>query len=80
MSLVAAMFLGRIVWGVVRVLLSGVAGSPFTWEMFLSGAVLNAIPGIVVHIVLIPFIVLALKKARFMGNEDSMATVQGAQA
>jgi thiamine transporter ThiT len=62
-SLIAAMLAGRVVWGVARVLLSGVSGEPFTWEMFLAGAFINAVPGIIVHILLIPVIVLALKKA-----------------
>jgi riboflavin transporter FmnP len=62
-SLIAAMLAGRVVWGVVRVILSGVSGDPFTWEAFLAGAFINAVPGIIVHILLIPVIVLALEKA-----------------
>ena len=38
----------------------------FTWKAFLSGAVLSAIPGIVLQIVLIPLIVLALRRAKLM--------------
>jgi ABC-type maltose transport system permease subunit len=37
-------------------------------EMFLAGALLNAIPGIILHIVLIPIIVLALEKAGLIEN------------
>ena len=62
-SLIGAMLSGRFVWGVARLLLSGVAGMPFTWELFMSGAFINAVPGIIVHIILIPVIVMALKKA-----------------
>ena len=62
-ALLAAMIVGRIVWGVVKWVLLGLAGSAFTMEMFLAGALLNAIPGIVLHIVLIPIVVLALEKA-----------------
>lgn len=62
-SLLAAMLAGRVVWGIVRVLLSGVAGEPFTWAAFMAGAFVNAVPGIIVHIALIPVIVLALRKA-----------------
>ena len=65
-SLVAAMLTGRVVWGIVRVVLSGVSGEPFTWAAFMAGAFLNAIPGIIIHILLIPIIVLALKKANLM--------------
>ena len=62
-SLVAAMLAGRVVWGIVRVALSGVAGQPFTWAAFMAGAFVNAVPGIIVHILLIPVIVMALRKA-----------------
>jgi thiamine transporter ThiT len=62
-SLIGAMVGGRIVWGVVRVIQSGVAGSAFTWELFLAGAVLNAIPGIVLQLVLIPVVMVALDRA-----------------
>jgi riboflavin transporter FmnP len=62
-SLIAAMLAGRIVWGVVRVVLSGVSGAAFTWAAFMAGAFTQAIPGIILHIVLIPLIVLALQKA-----------------
>ena len=60
--LLAAMGGGRLVWGAVRVLLSGVAGQAFTWEMFLSGALLTAIPGIVLQLTLIPALMLALDR------------------
>ncbi len=63
-TLICAMLLGRIVWGIIRLILSGVSGSTFTWSMFLGGAVLNAIPGIIVQIVLVPVLVLALRKAK----------------
>ena len=62
-SLLAAMLAGRVVWGIVRVALSGVAGQPFTWAAFMAGAFANAVPGIIVHILLIPVIVMALRKA-----------------
>ncbi len=65
-ALIAAMLAGRVVWGVVRVLLSGVSEASFTWAAFLAGAFTNAIPGIVLHIVLIPVIVLALRRAGFL--------------
>lgn len=69
-ALIAAMLAGRVVWGAVRVVLSGVSGEPFTWEMFMAGAFFKAVPGIVVHIVLIPLLVMALKRAGFLGRTD----------
>lgn len=65
-SLITAMLAGRVVWGIVRVILSGVSGEPFTWAAFMAGAFINAVPGIIVHILLIPVIVLALRKAGFI--------------
>ena len=62
-SLLAAMLCGRVVWGVVRLVLSGVSGSAFTWAAFLSGAFTSAIPGIILHIALVPALVMALERA-----------------
>ena len=63
-SLIGAMIGGRIVWGVVQFLLAGLTGTEFPFSAFLAGAVTNAIPGIILHIVLIPVVVIALQKAR----------------
>jgi riboflavin transporter FmnP len=65
-SLVAAMLAGRVVWGVVRVVLAGMTQSAFTWSAFMAGAFINAIPGIICHILLVPVLVIALKKARLI--------------
>lgn len=62
-SLITAMTAGRIIWGIVRAVLSGATGSPFTWVAFVSGAFTQAIPGIILHIILIPPIVLSMEKA-----------------
>ena len=69
-SLLAAMILGRIVWGAARYVLAGLSGSEFPLSMFFAGAVLNAVPGIILHIVLIPVLVLMLKKAGLTLNES----------
>ena len=65
-SLIGAMILGRIVWGITMVVISGVSGSAFTWSAFMAGALLNAVPGIILHIVLIPILVMALKRAKVL--------------
>lgn len=61
-ALVAAMVSGRVVWGLVMKMVATAGTDGFTWAMFLSGALLNAIPGIVLQLVLIPVLVLALRK------------------
>lgn len=59
-SLVAAMLAGRVVWGAVQCIQMGVFGSGFSLQMFLAGAFLNAIPGILAQLILIPLVMLAL--------------------
>lgn len=68
-SLVGAMLAGRAVWGVAEYLLLRLQGEIFTPAMFLSGAFISAVPGIVLHLVIIPAIVLALQRARLTVNE-----------
>lgn len=65
-SLIVAMLAGRVVWGIVRLILTGLSGTTFTFSAFIAGAFVTAVPGIICHIVLIPLIVIALKKAKLM--------------
>lgn len=67
-SLLTAMIAGRIVWGISSVLIYGISKSSFTWQMFIGGALLNAIPGIVLQLVLIPTLMLALEKSGVLRN------------
>ena len=61
-SLLSAMVVGRIVWGAAMFLLMGINGGAFTFSAFLAGALLNAIPGIIVQIILIPILVMVVDK------------------
>lgn len=73
-SLIIAMVIGRIVWGGVRVLMLGMTGNAFTWQMFMAGAFLNAVPGIILQLVFIPALMVALNKTglvRFHGKQVS---------
>lgn len=65
-SLVGAMVAGRLVWGIVSIPLYGVAGKAFSWQIFMGGALLNAVPGILLQLVLIPVIIMSLKRAKMM--------------
>ena len=60
--LVLAMLAGRVVWGLVQTLQLGLTGGAFTFQMFLAGAFLNAIPGILAQLILVPAIMLALDR------------------
>lgn len=61
-SLIGSMLAGRAVWGIARVVLYGMGKSEFGWAAFMSGAFVNAIPGIILQIVLIPILVVVLQK------------------
>ena len=61
-SLVCAMITGRILWGIVMFSCMGFDASKFGIDAFLAGAVLNAVPGIILQIVLIPILVITLEK------------------
>ncbi|MBQ7566112.1 MAG: ECF transporter S component [Oscillospiraceae bacterium] len=76
-SLIGAMIAGRLVWGVAMLALLGAQGNAFTWEAFLAGAVLNAIPGILVQLVLIPAILFALQKAKLVPLDRKAAAEDG---
>ena len=67
-SLIGAMLAGRIVWGIVRFAMSAlrIVPMPFTMEMFIAGAFVTALPGIIIHIILIPLIVIALKRSNLL--------------
>lgn len=65
-SLLGAMIAGRLVWGVTSFVIYGIQQSAFTWQIFVNAALLTAIPGIILQLVLIPIIILALEKAGVM--------------
>ena len=46
----------------VQAVLLGLTGSAMTLQIFLAGALLNAIPGIIVQLILIPVVMLALNR------------------
>lgn len=63
-SLIIAMLAGRLIWGVVRFAFLGLFETNFSFAMFWSVGFANALPGIILQLVLVPFLVILLKKAR----------------
>lgn len=64
LALIIAMLMGRVVWGLVSIVLYGIQGNAFSMQMFLAGAFLNAVPGIVIQLLLIPALMAALRHAK----------------
>lgn len=67
-SLITAMIAGRVAWGMTSFLIYRALGTPFTWEIFAVEAFGNAVPGIIVQLILIPVLIFALNKARLLDN------------
>ena len=68
-DLLIAMIGGRVVWGLAMMICLGINGGAFTWTAFLSGAVLSAIPGMILQLVLVPIVVVVLQKANLIPKE-----------
>lgn len=66
-SLIVAMIVGRFAWGLAK---WAMLGNAFTFTIFITKGFVDAVPGIILHIVLIPPIVLALNKAGFVENNQ----------
>ena len=60
--LIIAMIGGRLVAALVKIVLLGLFGTPFTLEAFIAGSFINAIPGVIVQLTIIPAIMLALHR------------------
>ncbi len=65
-TLIISMTAGRLVWGAVRLVMAGISDMEFGFAAFVSGAVTTAIPGIILQIVIVPALIYALEKGRFI--------------
>jgi thiamine transporter ThiT len=69
-SLLIAMLVGRLVWGISMFACMGINGGSFTFAAFIAGAFTNAIPGIILQIVLIPILVMLLDSPKVLNLRD----------
>ena len=65
LSLILAMFFGRVSYGVVQSIIGLVEMSEFTFKIFITEAVINAIPGIIIQLIIIPIIIKLLGGYRY---------------
>lgn len=61
-SLISAMIIGRIIWGIMHVLFFQLGNYEFSWPMFIAGGFTNSLPGIIVQIILIPLVIFRIEK------------------
>ena len=69
-SLLISMIAGRIVWGIAMFVCLAVGGGSFTFAAFIAGALTNAIPGIIVQIVIVPIIVMLFDSLKILNPKD----------
>ena len=65
-SLVSAMLLGRAVYGAVMYFQLMASPEPYTFKMFLAAAFVNAVPAIIIQLILIPVVLLTLYRVRLL--------------
>ncbi|NLP49056.1 MAG: ECF transporter S component [Clostridiales bacterium] len=69
-TLILSMLGGRLVWGLARYGLAVLNKLEFSFDLFLKGAFITAWPGIVLHLLIIPPLFIALKKAKLMPEDQ----------
>ena len=69
-SLVGAMLGGRLLWGMTKAALLGFSNERFPFSVFLAEGFTAAILGIVIQLVLIPAVMLALKKTELPKKKE----------
>jgi len=69
--LIIAMISGRLVKAVAEIVLLGIGGDGFTYQSFVAGAFFNAIPGIITQLILIPVVMVALKRTGLVSFKNS---------
>lgn len=68
-ALILSMLIGRLVWGLARVVMLGLAETPFSFELFITAGFVEAIPGMIVQIAVIPVLIMVLKKFTYTDSE-----------
>ena len=64
LSLLIAMIAGRLVWGAAMFICLGATGGSFTFAFFLTEAITNALPAIVLQVVLVPLLVMIAERQK----------------
>lgn len=68
-ALIPSMLLGRLVWGVARTVMLGLSGpetASFSFSYFITSGFLEALPGLLLQLILIPAIMAGLRRAKLL--------------
>lgn len=69
-SIIPAMLLGRVVWGIGRALCGFFSPEPFTWAAFIAGGFTTAWPGMIAQLILLPILVVSLEKTKLLDDKN----------
>ena len=72
LALIPSMLVGRLIWGIARTVMLGLSGpdtASFGFSYFITAGFVEAIPGIILQLILIPVIMHALIRAKLVHNE-----------
>lgn len=61
-ALISSMLIGRLVLSIVEIILYSINGTSFVFTAFISSAFISGIPGIILQLILIPFIIRMIEK------------------
>lgn len=64
--LITSMLSGRVVWGISKAVLLGFAGKTFALSAFIFGGFVDAFPGILLQLILVPSVMFALRKSKLI--------------
>jgi len=73
-SLIISMIVGRLVYGVVMVIISGLSSTPYSFNIFITSVFFSGIPGIILQIVAIPPLIMILEKVGFINANKRTVT------
>ncbi len=71
--LLCSMLSGRVVWGIAKAILLGVARKPFGFEAFLAQGFFDAIPGLIAQFILIPLIAELTQQKKQKNNTGELS-------
>jgi len=64
LSLIIAMIAGRVVWGIAKAVLLSISDKAFGVAAFVTGGFIDAMPGIILQLILIPLIMRAYERSK----------------
>ena len=79
-ALVPAMLLGRVVGGAAKALFYLASAKPYSLALWASGYLISTLPGILLHLLTVPALVLLLMRAQLLPPRYPAAARQGAEA